>query len=228
MIRTLFILFFCIITFSSCRKKRAPKPPEAVQLIFPEQNSECTTGTSLGASTSQVEFRWSAADNTESYELRVVNINTGTVQTIGTASTSARLPLTKGEPFSWFVQSKNTQVQESVSSERWNFYNAGSRTTFTPFPATLISPKSAESIFKDINNEITLTWSASDLDNDIVEYEIYLSTEESASNLVQTLSANTTSLKATVVSNTVYYWRVVVIDDEGNRSNSGIFSFRVL
>ncbi len=228
MMRTLCIGICFLMVFTGCKKKREPKPPEAVQLIFPDRNSECTTGQSLGQETSEVEFRWSAADHTDSYELRATNTNTGTVQTIVTASTSARLPLAKGEPFSWLVRSRNEEVDQSVSSAVWNFYNAGSRTTFAPFPATIIRPASSENVFMDINNEVTLSWSASDLDNDIVSYEVYFSVEIPPTDLIRTIQPGTTSIKVTVTSDTVYYWSVTVIDSEGNSSNSGIYNFKVL
>lgn len=219
------ILFFAV---ASCRKKNSPKPPGQVQLVFPDRNSECTTGQSLNAETSQVEFRWEEGANVDTYELRVTNSNTGVVQTISTASTAARLPIAKGEPFSWFVRSKNTQVPETVSSEIWNFYNAGSVTTFAPFPADIIAPRMSENVFKDINNEITLSWSAADLDDDILEYEVYVSVASPPEDLVGTLPKDATTLKVTVAPNTVYYWSVITKDEEGNATNSGIYSFRVL
>lgn len=228
MMRTLFVGLCVLIVLNGCKKKNDPKPPEAVQLLFPEQNSECTTGISLGEETSRVEFLWSPADNTESYELRVTNINTGTVQTIVSSTTSANLPLAKGEPFSWFVRSRNGEVDATVSSAVWNFYNAGSRTTFAPFPATIISPASSENVFKDINNEVTLSWSASDLDNDIESYEVYFSVETQPSDLIRMLTPATTNIRVSVTSNTVYYWKVVVIDAEGNSSSSGVYNFKVL
>ena len=228
MIRSLFLGLCLCIAFVGCKKKNTPKPPEAVQLIFPDQNSECTTGISLGRDTSRVEFSWFAADNTETYELRVTNALTGTVQTIVSSGTSASLPLAKGEQFSWFVRSRNSEVEQSVSSEIWNFYNSGSRTTFAPFPATIISPASSENVFKDINNEVTLSWSASDLDNDIESYEVYFSVETPPIDLIRTLEPTTNSIKVSVTSDTVYYWKVVVIDAEGNKSNSGIYNFKVL
>jgi len=228
MMRFLFLGICMIMAFTGCKKKRTPSPPEAVQLVFPEQNSECTTGLSLGQETSQVEFRWSTADNTETYELRVTNTSTGTVQTIVSSSNSAKLPLAKGEQFSWIVRSKNNQVDQTVSSEVWNFYNSGSRTTFAPFPATNVSPASSENVFKDINNEVTLSWTASDLDNDIVSYEVYFSVEAIPVDLIRTLEPNLTSIKVSVTSDTVFYWSIDVIDAEGNKSNSGIYNFRVL
>jgi len=228
MIRFLVLGMCFIMAFTGCKKKSTPVSPEAVQLLFPEQNSECITGISLGKQTSQVEFNWSAADNTETYELRVTNTSTNTVQTIVSSTTSAKLPLAKGEQFSWLVRSRNSQVEQTVSSDVWSFYNAGSRTTFAPFPATIVSPASSDNVFKDINNEVTLTWTASDLDDDIVSYEVYYSVETTPIDLVRTLQPNVTSIKVSVTADTVYYWKVVVIDAEGNKSDSGIYNFKVL
>ncbi|MGB3149030.1 MAG: hypothetical protein WBB27_00090 [Maribacter sp.] len=222
----IFICFFMIVL--GCKKKSDPKPPEPVQLIFPERNSECTTGQTLNATTSQVEFRWQLADNTDTYELRVTNTNTGTTQTISTSSGMARLPIAKGEQFSWLVRSKNSEVSQSVSSAAWSFYNAGSRTTFAPFPAEIISPRMSENVFKDINNEVELSWTASDLDDDITNFEVYLSVETPPEDLISTLSSSVNSLKLSVTSNTVYYWKVETEDEEGNKSESGIFTFKVL
>ncbi|MFX0555656.1 hypothetical protein ACOCEA_02605 [Maribacter sp. CXY002] len=224
----LLIVFSVLGVFFGCKKKSAPKPPEQALLVFPEKNSECTTGVDLDANTSQVEFRWQQADNVQTYELRVANSNTGTVQTISTSSTTARLPLTKGQSFSWVVRSRNNQVEQSVSSEMWHFYTAGSRTTFAPFPAEIISPKMSEKIFKDINNEIELSWTAADLDNDISGYKVYFSNENPPNTLVAALPNNSFSYKVTVLSGSVYYWSILTEDEEGNVSNSGIYSFTAL
>jgi len=228
MMRFLIFGMCLVIAVISCKKKNSPEPPEAVSLVFPEKNSECTTGTSLSTETRQVEFKWNLADNTETYELRVTNIATGTVQTIVSASSSAKLPLAKGEQFSWLVRSRNSEVEQTVSSEEWYFYNAGSRTTFAPFPATIESPSGSENVFKDINNEVILSWSGSDLDNDIVNYEVYFSVETPPIDLIRRVSSQVTSINVSVTSNMVYYWKVIVIDEEGNKSDTGIYTFKVL
>lgn len=228
MMRFLVLITCLFMAVTSCKKKSAANPPEAVLLVFPEENSECTTGVDIGEETSRVEFRWDLADNTETYELRVTNIATGTVQTIVSASNSAQLPLAKGEQFSWLVRSRNSEVEQTVSSEEWYFYNSGSRTTFAPFPAAIISPASSDNVFKDINNEVELSWSASDLDNDIASYEVYFSVEIPTIDLIRELSSAVTSINVSVTSDTVYYWRVVVIDDEGNKSDTGVYTFKVL
>lgn len=228
MIRNILVVCTVLSLMIGCRKKDDPKPPGQVQLIFPEQNSECTTGQSLGATTSRVTFRWEEANNVQTYELRVTNINTGTTQTISTAATSANLPIAKGVPFSWQVRSRNNQVLESISSAVWNFYNSGSNTSFAPFPADIRSPIMSQRIFRDINNEITLAWSASDLDNDIEEFEIYLSTENPPEERINTLGPSVLEQTVTVASNTVYYWVVITRDAAGNATSSGVYSFKVL
>ncbi|MCJ7467767.1 MAG: hypothetical protein MUO53_13860 [Maribacter sp.] len=224
----LFLLFIMGCILVGCSKKDTPKQPEAALLAFPLENSECTTGQDLNATTSRVEFKWLSANHTETYELRVTNINTGNTQTISTKALSAKLPLTKGVPFSWLVNSKNSQVSQAVPSATWRFYNAGYQTSHPPFPPIIIAPKLAEYVFKDINNEITLDWSGADVDNDIIGYDIYFSTDTPPVTLTASTSAGTTAFKVSVSSNTAYYWRVVVKDGEGNSSDSGIFNFTVL
>lgn len=224
----IFSLILVGILVLGCKKKDPPKPPESARLVFPQINSECTAGVSLNETTSQVEFQWLAANFAETYELRVTNLNTNITQTISTQSLTATLPLAKGAPFSWFVNTKNSQIAQTTASETWRFYNAGFETTHPPFPPQLLSPKSAESVFKDVNNEVTLDWQGADVDNDLNGYELYFSVETPPLTLIETTAANSTSRKVSVTSNTVYYWRVVAKDNEGNTADSGIFSFKVL
>ncbi|SIQ12478.1 hypothetical protein [Maribacter ulvicola] len=228
MMRFLVLMLCLLMSVTSCKKKSNAHSPEAALLVFPEENSECTTGVSLGEEISQVEFRWALADHTETYELRVTNIATGIVQTIVSTSNSAKLPLAKGEQFSWFVRSRNSETEETVSSEQWYFYNAGSRATYAPFPATIITPGSSENVFKDINNEVELSWSGSDLDDDLASYEVYFSVETPPVNLIRAVSSEITTIKVSVTSATVYYWKVVAVDEEGNKSDSGVYAFKVL
>lgn len=225
--RTVILLLFGVLLIG-CKKKSSPKPPEIATLIFPDKDSECTTGRSLSQTTSEVEFMWMASDHTESYELRVTNLNTNTTQTISTPAISAKLPIAKGEPFSWFVRSLNSKVTETAFSETWRFYNAGFQTTYAPFPAEVIAPKNGTSVFKDINNEVTLEWRGSDIENDLVGYELYFSTTSPPETLIASPIASQNTEKVSVISNTSYYWKVITKDSEGNISDSGIFTFKAL
>ncbi|EAR02452.1 hypothetical protein [Maribacter sp. HTCC2170] len=225
--RTVILLLLGVLLIG-CKKKSNPKPPEATNLVFPDKDSECTTGRNLNQGTSEIEFKWMVSDHTESYELRVTNLNSNITQTINTAALSAKLPIARGEPFSWLVRSKNTKVTETAVSETWRFYNAGFQSTYAPFPAEPIQPKNGTSVFKDINNEVTLEWYGADIENDINEYELYFSTTTPPETLLTSLSSGVTFQKVSVVPNTSYYWRVVTKDEEGNSSDSGIFVFKAL
>ncbi len=215
-----------VLCLGACGKD-SPNPPSAAKLLFPELNSECTTGVDLNETTSRVEFLWQKAADTDTYELRVTHLMTNVTQTVSTAQLSAELPLQKGAPYSWVVISRNTETQETAISSSWRFYNAGSVRSYAPFPAEIIAPKSGATLFRDINSEVVLEWVGVDIDNDIAGYELYFSTVNPPV-LFSEPTASTTSIKVSVLANTVYYWKIITTDSEGNRSDSGVYGFKVL
>lgn len=207
--------------------KDEPKVPSSATLIFPLENSECTIGQNVNQTTRIVTFEWEASNNTDSYKLNVKNLETDISQIISTNETFVDLPIEKGTPFSWSITSENSSVEEVANSPVWQFYNAGSQRTYAPFPTEIIAPKSGGTVFKDGNNNILLEWAGADVDSDIVEYEIYLSTENPPQSLVTTTPENIEEYRAGVASGVIYYWSVVALDNEGNTSNSGVYSFKV-
>lgn len=216
------------VLLMSCSKDSPPKPPEAALLVFPERNSECTTGVDINAERSQVEFRWQEAKFTDNYELSITNVNTGTTQTITTTTLSALRPLDKGALYRWNIRTLNNKTEDIATSETWSFYNAGSETSYAPFPAEVVTPLSGASVVRDINNEITLQWIGADVDNDIQGYEIYLDTSNPPTTLVASPSVSLSSIKIGVERDTVYFWKIITRDRENNTSDSGVYSFRVL
>ena len=227
MMRKLFMLVMMACLIVACGGNDAPPDPEGALLVFPEENSECTTGTSLSETLSQITFRWNASKNTDSYTLNVVNLNTNVPQNITTTSTSASLSLTKGVPFAWTVTSRNKDSDLVASSETWLFYNAGTQTTYAPFPAQLTSPAPGKTVQKDIANEVLLKWEGADVDNDIVSFEVFLSDTNPPTVSVGTTASSLMEMSVSVVSGTVYYWKVVTTDAEGNTSDSGVIDFKV-
>lgn len=222
------LLYISILGFLvACSKDKTPPAPQGALLVFPEENSECTTGSSVNETLSQVTFRWNTSKNTDSYTLSVVNLNTNVPQNISTAATSASLSIAKGTPFAWSVTSRNSKSDQVATSETWLFYNAGSQTTYAPFPAQLVSPASGTTVQKDIANEVELEWSGADVDNDIDTFEVYFSDVNPPTTLLGTTNASTMKLAASVESATVYYWKVITTDLEGNTSDSGVFEFKV-
>jgi hypothetical protein len=114
-----------------------------------------------------------------------------------------------------------------ATSETWLFYNAGSETTYAPFPAQIVNPTSGSTVQKDIANEVYLEWSGADVDNDIDSFEVFFSEVNPPSTSVGITNSTTMELPVGVESGTVYYWRVLTTDLEGNTSDSGVFDFKV-
>ena len=221
-------MLMAVALLVSCSKDSPPKPPEAALLVFPDRNSECTTGVDLNEETSQVEFRWQQAKFTDSYELNVTNLNTGVSQTVTTTALSARRPLEKGALFRWNIRTLNNKTEDIATSETWLFYNAGSETSYAPFPAEVVAPLSGASVVRDINNEITIQWVGVDIDNDIQGYEIYLDNSNPPTTLIASPSVSLSSVDIGVERDTVYFWKIITRDRENNTSDSGVYSFRVL
>jgi len=222
-----YFLIISLVLLAACNRNKGPKNPGTATLEYPLQNSECSTGEDINDTTSRIEFRWKQANDTETYQLQVINLNSSITQTINTEALSARLTLEKGALYSWSITTKNSEVNQTTESDTWRFYNAGAQTTYAPFPAEIIEPTSGSTVFKDVNNDVLLDWSGADVDDDISEYNVYFSLTNPPEALLATLDKDNTSINTSVASNTVYFWRVVTTDEEGNSSDSGVYEFKV-
>lgn len=211
----------------SCGSDDSPKVPPAVSLVYPENNSECTTGISRSETTSEVEFRWGDTPHAVRYELTVRNLETNVAENVITSGLSASLVLDKGTAYSWNVIARSEAGMDGPAGAAWQFFNAGSALTYPPFPAQHKDPVSGETVTPDASGEVTLRWDGADADNDLVEFEIYFGTDASNLPLLQTLGSGQLSLFVPVQSGEVYYWEILSRDAEGNTSRSGVSSFRV-
>lgn len=205
-----------------------PPSPEGAVLVFPEQDSECTTGIEVNENQSQVTFEWQPAKNTDRYTLTVINLTTNRPQAISTIATSAVLSIEKGAPFSWSVLSSNAESDDTATSESWLFYNAGAQTTYAPFPARVVSPEAGSTVQANVDGQVVLSWMGADVENDIATFEIYFSEINPPTTVFAQTNSTTSSVNVNVDSEKIYYWKVISIDEEGNSSDSGVFEFRVL
>jgi hypothetical protein len=202
-----------------------PKKPTAASLQFPNQNSECTEGTNVTATNSTITFKWSAGGNTDSYELTLKNLLTGSTTTHTSTATEISIELLRATPYSWYVTSKSNTVSDTATSATWKFYNAGEGVvSYAPFPAVAVSPTDGESIAT--TTTVTLQWSGSDVDNDIADYDVYFGSGSSLSLVAENVTSTSVS-GISVASGNTYNWYVVTTDDMGNASNSEQFSFSV-
>lgn len=201
----------------------AQDEPVGVQLIFPQEDALCNEGTDMTPTESTVFFEWQPNDNAETYTLTIENLNTNAVSEFETTDFIVAVTIARATPFRWLV-SYNLQ-DEIKESAQWNFYNAGEGVqTYAPFPAEIISPTMAESLAT--TNSVTLEWLGSDVDNDIVAYDVYFGTNNPPS--INTSAITENQWAVAVTSGTIYFWNVVTTDAAGNTSDSGVHQFRVL
>ncbi|MFM6976789.1 MAG: hypothetical protein ACKOW2_08095 [Sphingobacteriaceae bacterium] len=223
-----FILATSLILVSCGKSKSsAPaSPPAQVQLSLPAQNEACTNGTVLSETESTILFLWGTAANAESYEINIKNLTDNTITIRTSTANSAEITLKRNTPYAWYVVSKSTKTTATAQSDTWKFYNSGPGTvSYAPFPADILSPLMNQTITANAG-KITLQWKGADADNDLLNYDIYLST----SNNLALLKAAHTSMSLTDVAVTVgssYYWKVISRDAKGNTSDTGLYRFTV-
>jgi len=239
--KTLLPLLFTglIINTTGCSKESSspdpsPSAPEVVildpgtpTLSFPNNNEPCLESTAVNDIQSTVTFRWNTAPNVVSYDLEVTNLANNTFRNYSSTTNEKAVTLENSEPYSWQVTALGESGSQPAESERWKFYLAGpAEVNYAPFPAELTSPISGSTV-SPVNGVITLQWSCTDADNDLASFSVYLDATD-GSTLLETLeyTSSTTSMETTVASSTVYYWKVVAVDSEGNQSDSGVFTFR--
>lgn len=228
------IILFSILLYSCGGGDNGPSDPEpmpdpvavpsSATLVFPDNNTECNEGTVISETQSNVTFEWNASQNTDSYEVNLKNLDTGISARINSNTNSAAITLVRGTPYEWFVVSKANGTNQTASSSTWKFYNQGPGIeNYAPFPAEAVSPARGSSVAA--SGTLDLEWSASDVDDDIADFDIYFGTDPLPATLIATTAE--TSQEATIASGEVYFWRVISRDSQGNTSQSEIFEFRV-
>lgn len=226
--RQFIIAVLVSVLFSGCSKDDSSEDGSgsvsAATLVYPGNNSECTTGISVSETDSKITFEWNAAPNASSYYLYVKNLVTqAQLQYNPGNTTSLEVSLKKGTPYSWYVVSRSADA--TAESPKWKFYNAGEGTVnYAPFPAEVVSPAMSSSVY---GTSVALEWTASDIDNDIAVYKVYFDTNPNPTTL-KTTTNNNQLPDVAVMANTTYYWKVETADSEGNVSHSPVFQFRVL
>lgn len=197
--------------------------PTGVNLVFPYEDDLCNEGINVTPTESTVFFEWQPNSNAELYTLTLENLSTGNISQYDTTDFIFPITIQRAVAYRWFVE-YNHQGETKVSAI-WNFYNAGlGVVTYPPFPADLISPVMAQNI--PSTNSVVLQWEGSDVENDIVGYDIYISTNNPP--MLNTSNVTANQLTINVAPGNIYYWKVVTKDAEGNASESSVFQFRVL
>ena len=200
-------------------------PPTATALEFPLENSECTEGSNITTTQSTITFNWGDSANTDTYQLVLKNLETGGITNHNSNTSQVDITVLRGTPYSWYVISKNDDTAETAQSITWKFYNAGEAiSSYAPFPAELIAPNMGIAL-NDTTTSTTLEWSGSDVDSDIVEYEVLFGMDNPPTVSQGVLTAS--NITTTVASGNTYYWRIITKDSQNNTSHSEVFQFKV-
>ena len=220
--------FILVLLLVHCQKTELPADPEVANLISPVDKETCLDGVSINDTQSNVNFVWGTATGALSYELEIANLLTQSTQLYSSDTNELSIALSKAEPYSWSVRSIGETGTTPSMSDPWKFYLAGDAVVnYAPFPAELITPRSGANTTPDINNLVILRWTADDVDDDLNRFEVYLDTTDGTTlNQEIAYQAQETQLEVEVENNTVYYWKIVAIDLNGNQSSSGVYTFR--
>jgi|TARA_B110000305_G_scaffold225556_1_gene272250 hypothetical protein len=204
-------------------------PPGKSTLTFPANNKTCETGTSVSDTQSEVTFTWGASADTNTYDLRITNLNTSiAINKTGVSTTTTKSTLNKGVPYSWYITSKSTASTTTTKSDAWKFYLAGTGVVnYAPFSADLKTPTSGSTVTRDGDGKVAFTWDGSDPDTgDTLKYTLYVDTTD-GKQTPETGLSNLTAKTASVAleAATTYYWRVKTSDGI-NSSYSIVYSLK--
>jgi hypothetical protein len=219
-----FILLIIFILFQ-CSKDQI-LDPDAVFLIFPTNQNNCSSSTIIDESRSQVDFSWSEALNTDQYEIVIENQSNKLQTKIISLKNNTSIILERGINYSWWVISKSNKSSITAKSLTWQFYLEGpSIVEHLPFSAVLLDPKNEEEINLNNENKYILKWSGNDLDDDIDFYSLYLGNSMGEMEILENNIKNQ-EIEIELLKQKTYYWKILTIDLKGNNSSSQIYSFQ--
>ena len=221
--KKVFLLMILIVL--GCGPDPIPAP-ESVFLIAPDNLESCTTASRVNDLERQVRFQWTAALNTDQYELIVENTLTNQQFRSTTSLLNATVILPAGAPYRWFVRSKASLTTVTADSQTWSFYLEDSpEESHFPFPAKLILPENNSTVTLNASGETLFSWQAKDLDEDIESYQLYIGNNEDQLSLKREgiLQTQTSEM---LEENSEYFWQIITIDSNQNQSRSKVFSFQ--
>lgn len=223
------LIFISILLFScggSDGDAPTPEPPpvdntapSVPELLEPADGLLCTDNpldfswaTSIDPDGDSVQYEIEVATNNSFSEGRQVKI---------TSNLTHNFALLTGTAYYWRVRSKDNRNNFSSYSSIYKFYTEGEGVSnHLPYAPTLISPELNADI---VALSTTLKWSASDVDDDPLTFDVYFGN----TNPPVLIEENITATEKSVDLNEAmtYYWKIVVKDGESGESVGQIWSF---
>jgi hypothetical protein len=223
-------LVFALLLGYSCGKDGGNEPdpepenmlPTVPTKIFPLNNTLCIDNA--------INFQWNAAEDPEGDVLRYrveisENANFSNILESKSVSnnTSTIITLEKGLSFFWRVKAIDSKNGESDFSDTSQFLTEGDgESNHLPFVPELVLPALNATIS---GTATTLSWTASDIDEDTLTFDVYLDTNTNPTTKVSENQTNTTYEASGLIPATTYYFRIVVKDDKGGATIGQVWSF---
>lgn len=224
------VIYILIITIGifGCKKESGEDTP-------PEIKNEAPTVPVLSAPTNkqlcideEVVFSWQKSTDKEgdkvTYVLEIapksdfLNI----LHTFNLKEVQKTMSLKKGILYFWRVKAIDSKGEHSNYSSVYQFYTEGDAVkNHLPFAPTLVAPALNKKVEKE---EVTLQWTASDIDKDALTYTVYLGTKNPPTKTVA-VAISKTSKKVSLTANTHYFWKVEVKDAKGGITKGQVWMF---
>ena len=203
-----------------------PDPPQVDNLAPTVPGlSEPTDG--LLCTDNPLDFSWTTSTDPDGdsvqYEIQVATNNSFSegLQVKTTSNNTSNISLLKGTAYYWRARSKDNRNNLSNYTNVYRFYTEGEGVSnHLPYAAALISP----ALNSDVLDQTTsLKWSASDVDNDPLTYDVYFGTTNPPVLIAEDITETAKDVNLDAVG--IYYWKIVVKDDKGGESVGQIWSF---
>ena len=176
-----------------------------------------------------VQFQWNASTDPDgdvvSYEMQVATDNqfTQNVQTIASTGTSTSVTLDKGVAYYWRIKAKDSKNASSSYSSTYSFYTEGEgESNHLPFLPSIVAPTLNSTLQE---TSINLKWTAGDVDNDLLNYDVFFDTVNPPTTKVAENQLET-NYEVDLTASQSYYWKVVVKDDKGGQTTGQIWNFK--
>ncbi len=196
------------------------EPPTTPSLTFPINNESCTNF--------NLEFTWNQSSDPDSDSISyVIEIATDDEFTIipftaNTTNTQRTLTLEKGVTYYWRVKASDSKGNESEYSSIQSFFTEPDANIDTlPSTPQLIGPAIGLQLS---GNTVVLDWEATDVDGDSILYDVYFGNTNPPTLFSENMDVS--ALEVAISPNTLYYWQVVITDNQQNTSIGQVWNFR--
>lgn len=229
------LIYLLVLSFSlwSCGGSGGddvtPPDPEPTN-TKPTNPSNINPVNNLLCTDNSLNFEWNASTDSDgdaiTYQLQVAtnNLFNENLQTLNNiTSTSTQLSLDRGVAYYWRVKAVDSKNASSNYSSVFQFYTEGDgELNHLPFLPEFVSP-SLNFIVQEMST--SLSWTASDVDNDPLLFDVYFDTVNPPISKVSENQSELTFEINNLGTSTNYYWKIVVKDNHGGLTNGQVWNF---